>query len=316
MQLDVARKARALELANRKAQVAELERRVAALVELLPRFHDLWRRETAARWEVITGVLWSDAVPKVGQPPHPSVEILIDFSGDRDHFLTEWRELSPDGRSKLGRVWEDLGQEAFATFRQLPEELASPWEVVEQWRMEARGIPAAWLDALAPLREHLDSKRDLWETKSLVRIRDSIDLALYRPDGSEAGCLSRKQLSDGQRNTAILTLLLAQGDGPILIDQPEDELDSSFLYEQLVPLLRKIKEERQVILVTHNPNLPVNADAELVYALSAEPVGEVGVRGVVRAQGGLDRKQVKEAVLDIMEGSEEAFRRRREKYHF
>lgn len=150
----------------------------------------------------------------------------------------------------------------------------------------------------------------------LVRIRDGVDLILYRSDGSEAGSLSRRQLSEGQRNTALLMLLLASGKGPILIDQPEDELDSSFIFGQLVPLLRRIKNERQIIVVTHNPNLPVNGDAELVYALQAEATPDEGVKGVVRAQGGLDCGEVKLAVLDVMEGSEEAFRRRGEKYHF
>ena len=95
------------------------------------------------------------------------------------------------------------------------------------------------------------------------------------------------------------------------IDQPEDELDSEFLYKELVPMLRAAKRQRQLIIVTHNANIPVNADAELVYALKAE-----GGRGTCLSQGGLDRPDVARAVLNIMEGSEEAFRRRQEKYHF
>jgi len=118
-------------------------------------------------------------------------------------------------------------------------------------------------------------------------------------------------LSTGQKNTAILSLLLALGNGPVLIDQPEDELDSQFLFRELVPMFRKSKMRRQLIIVTHNANIPVNADAELVYALEAR-----GGRGVCKAQGGLDMKEVTKEVLEIMEGSEEAFRRRKEKYHF
>jgi ABC-type cobalamin/Fe3+-siderophores transport system ATPase subunit len=185
---------------------------------------------------------------------------------------------------------------------------------VENWVGEGGAAPAdVDIDLLS---EHLSVIRERWERAVLDRVRDAVDLILYRADGSEAGSVARRQLSEGQRNTAVLTLLLASGRGPILIDQPEEELDSSFLYEQLVPLLREIKNERQVILVTHNPNLPVNGDAELVYALEARPQGRTGTRGIVRAQGGLDREEVKRAVLDVMEGSEEAFRRRREKYHF
>lgn len=76
-------------------------------------------------------------------------------------------------------------------------------------------------------------------------------------------------------------------------------------------MLRKVKTKRQLIMATHNANLPVNGDSELVYAFEARDG-----RGEVLAQGGLDQGAVTKAVLDIMEGTEEAFRRRREKYHF
>jgi ABC-type cobalamin/Fe3+-siderophores transport system ATPase subunit len=120
-----------------------------------------------------------------------------------------------------------------------------------------------------------------------------------------------KVLSEGQRNTALLSLILAEGQGPIVIDQPEDELDSNYIFSDLVPLLRHTKNGRQLILATHNANLPVNADAELIYAFDAQ-----AGRGTNRAEGGLDRTSVTKAVLDIMEGTERAFKQRSEKYHF
>jgi predicted ATPase len=108
-----------------------------------------------------------------------------------------------------------------------------------------------------------------------------------------------------------LNLILARGEGPIIIDQPEDELDSSFIYKTLVKALRATKNKRQLIVVTHNANLPVNADAEFIFALEAQ-----AGRGRALAQGGLDRASVADAVLEIMEGSEQAFKRRSDKYHF
>ena len=144
-----------------------------------------------------------------------------------------------------------------------------------------------------------------------VRIPDSADLILLRRNDEPAGSFMKNELSLGQKYTAILSLLLSGGDGPVLIDQPDDPLDSEFLYYELVPMFRKAKIQRQLIIVTHNANIPVNADAEIVYAFKAEDG-----RGLCRTQGGLDRPEVTRAVLDIMEGSEEAFRRRKEKYHF
>ena len=76
-------------------------------------------------------------------------------------------------------------------------------------------------------------------------------------------------------------------------------------------MLRNAKSARQLIVVTHNANIPVNADAEMIYALEPREG-----RGVHRASGGLDTEAVSQGVVDIMEGSAEAFRRRHEKYHF
>jgi ABC-type cobalamin/Fe3+-siderophores transport system ATPase subunit len=144
----------------------------------------------------------------------------------------------------------------------------------------------------------------------ISRVSDGIDVELLREDRTVAGSMSGA-LSEGQRNTVLLNLMLARGEGPIVIDQPEDELDSSFIYRTLVRDLRAAKSKRQLIVATHNANLPVNADAEQIYALEARDG-----RGKPRAHGGLDRKGVAEAVLDIMEGSEQAFKQRSEKYHF
>jgi len=75
--------------------------------------------------------------------------------------------------------------------------------------------------------------------------------------------------------------------------------------------LCNVKHRGQIVIVTHNPNLPVNGDAELVVTLESE-----GGRGVLRAQGDLDLHDVNQAVLDIMDGSREALHRRREKYGY
>ncbi len=188
----------------------------------------------------------------------------------------------------------------------------NPWDQVEHWMKDASKMPAEHRDLAPDLHKHLNSiQNERWETTRLIRVRDSVDLKMYRPDGTAVGSLQEGKLSDGQRNTAVLAILLAEGFGPVLIDQPEDELDSAFIYQQLVPLLRKVKLHRQIVVVTHNPNLPVNGDAELVIALETK-----GGRGVLRAHGGIDREEVNHAVLDIMEGSRDAFRKRREKYGF
>ncbi|MCD6726633.1 MAG: AAA family ATPase [Solirubrobacteraceae bacterium] len=111
--------------------------------------------------------------------------------------------------------------------------------------------------------------------------------------------------SAGQQNAAILAFLLSHGSEPIVIDQPESDLDNRLITGLVVAQLRQIKPRRQVILVTHNPNVVVNADAELVAALDL-PAGEV----LVNASGGLQEDRVRTVVCEIMEGGREAFEAR------
>lgn len=98
-----------------------------------------------------------------------------------------------------------------------------------------------------------------------TRVEERVDIELYRAYRTLVGSVQSNALSEGQCNTAVLNLLLAKG--AIIIDQPEDELDSNFIYRELVPLLRTVKNQRQLILATHNANLPVNADTDLVYVV-------------------------------------------------
>ena len=118
-----------------------------------------------------------------------------------------------------------------------------------------------------------------------------------------------EHLSAGQKATAMLLILLTQEQYPLIIDQPEDDLDNRFIYKDIVTLLRKQKGRRQIIFATHNPNIPVLAHAELIVALEAEHE-----QAHLSIQGGMDKREVQDEVRKVMEGGDEAFRRRAEKY--
>lgn len=119
------------------------------------------------------------------------------------------------------------------------------------------------------------------------------------------------QLSDGQRHTILLTIaMLAESNVPLVIDQPEDELDNAFIYTSIVGTLRAIKEKRQVILVTHNANIAVLGDSELLLPMCRE-----NDRGKVSDRGSIDRDATKKFVLNILEGGSDAFMRRKEMYN-
>jgi hypothetical protein len=121
------------------------------------------------------------------------------------------------------------------------------------------------------------------------------------------------QGSIGQRSMAVLSLLLSAGDEPLIIDQPEDDLDNQYIYDVVVDLLRKRKFARQIIVATHNANIPVNGDSELIVALG---VSEYDRLGMPLGTGSIDSEHVKDLVSRIMEGSAEAFRLRRERYGY
>ncbi len=122
-----------------------------------------------------------------------------------------------------------------------------------------------------------------------------------------------ERLSVGQKATAMVLVLLAGQERMLIVDQPEDDLDNRFVYEDIVQILRAQKGHRQMLAATHNPNIPVLGHAELVVALKAgEEDGRE--RGQIQAQGALDRKEIQDSIKQLMEGGEEAFRRRAEKY--
>ena len=114
-------------------------------------------------------------------------------------------------------------------------------------------------------------------------------------------------LSTGQRCTVILPILLLQSERPLLIDQPEDNLDNAFVYDTIVRNLQEAKGGRQLIFATHNPNIPVLGEADRVFVFSSD-----GRKGHVTHRGGVD--DVKEQVEHLLEGGKEAFVLRMQRY--
>jgi len=143
---------------------------------------------------------------------------------------------------------------------------------------------------------------------------DHVSLAYgIRYDGQEISTLS-----PGMRGIVLLMLYLAvdQWDlRPLIVDQPEENLDPQSVYDELVRYFRDAKIRRQVILVTHNPNLVVNADADQVIVASARRQG-AGLPQIHYSSGGLEDSQTRTDVCRILEGGERAFREREQRYAF
>jgi len=304
---------------SKEAEIKVLEETIKAIESLrkekdekLRKLRALWSEESSLRKTKARELQEAVPVTPTGQP---FVEVTVRSYGDGAAFYERMAQYLKDRRRISDDEWREL---VTAVFNATPEE-EPPTETFLKWvnslrkKQKPQGFPwklddrrtevlLGWIDDAAAAEIEL------------VRVPDRLIISLYRQDGTLAGELE-EGLSVGQKCTAILALLLAQDNAPAVIDQPEEELDNEFIYRELVPLVRRVKEERQLIIATHNANLPVNGDAELIYALEAR-----GGHGVIKeiegekAVGALDRPAVRRAVEEIMEGSEEAFRKRQEKY--
>lgn len=360
----------------REIEGLELQRSV-----LVSSLHVTWRNQTEARVRKARELMERLRPSPDGKP---YVDIQIDYQGD---FEATLRALADRIKDKRRLNDEDIERLMTALQRQAP---LGDIPLMSRFIVESRkGVS----DSV--LREALDKKLAVFLTTysepvlrelETRRVPDLVTYRVYRQDGTLAGPIDK--VSAGQQGTAILNLLLAAGNEPLIVDTPEEGLDSEGVYAELVPLFRREKEKRQVIIVTHNANLPVNADAEGIVALEAtgfvpdqemeeiilksgqqivpdqiryvaelvglpdwqERIGkylttqkwpsdaiarvlkEIGdsrmAEGRVKCEwsgsdvrkryavGALDTPEVKRAVQNIMEGSEKAFRRRREKYGF
>ena len=112
----------------------------------------------------------------------------------------------------------------------------------------------------------------------------------------------------GQKGIALLKLFLAEGDTPLVIDQPEENLDNKFIYEELVNAFREAKKKRQIILATNNANLVVNTDTDQII------VANFSDNLISYSMGSIENPGIREEIMPILEGGVEAFRKREMKY--
>lgn len=122
-----------------------------------------------------------------------------------------------------------------------------------------------------------------------------------------------QKLSPGTRGIVLLLLYLsldAQDSRPLIIDQPEENLDPKSIYQDLVPLFISAKSTRQVIMVTHNANLVVNTDADQIIIAECGPHTSGQLPQISYRTGGLEDREIRERVCDILEGGEIAFKER------
>lgn len=302
-----------MELTTLATRVEDAQAAVVEIARLEQELRLQWKAMQDIRASAAQAL--NEAVPKT-EAGVPFVEVTVQRFGNDSHFAEIMAGYRGDRRKISDDDWDALIQKVIEHGIATDE---PPNHVLVRWveSMERGQVPDE-LSADDRLQARLVEAFPFAERARLLveRIEDRAQIVLRRQDGTTAGELEGG-LSVGQKCTAILALLLALDTTPVVIDQPEDEIDNEFTYREMVPLLRRVKERRQLIVVTHDPNIPVNGDAELIYSLAAVD-GRGAVKQVdgVAAVGALDEPHVRAAVEEIMEGSEQAFLRRHAKYGF
>jgi energy-coupling factor transporter ATP-binding protein EcfA2 len=158
-------------------------------------------------------------------------------------------------------------------------------------------------------RKILDAFRESVDPLALevIAIEDRIGIELNVSAAGQPNFKDASDLSRGQKCTALLPILLARRDSPLIIDQPEDNLDNHFIFETVVNAVQRLKSRRQMIFITHNANIPVLAEAELVLVMNSD-----GRVGFVEKSGTVD--DCREQIIDLLEGGREAFELRSKRY--
>jgi len=293
-----------------RRQIEELRplRDRQSLVRRVEKEHADRRRALLAEWEDFKAEEFrrlDRAAKKVNQKLRDKVQVEVTAGGDREPLF---RILRDEVGGRLSEAIESLRGTRDLSLTQLVEGCRAGNDALNK----AFGITPAQADRLAKA-----------DSEVLMRIEEldlppttSIQLNTA-PAGNPPAWQALEELSTGQKATAVLLLLLLESDAPLIVDQPEDDLDNRFITEGVVPRMRDEKQRRQFIFSTHNANIPVLGDAELIVGLTASGEAEHGhARIAPEHMGSIDAQPVRELVEEILEGGKEAFERRRRKYGF
>ncbi|MBS9428423.1 DNA repair protein [Photorhabdus akhurstii] len=276
-------------LQNRQTQLNELySQRKKLLLEL--------DQQTSAHASAM-----QKSVKRLNRKLDQKVRLSLNSEGNRQELVNFLSDCNLEGVGQERLAWVLEGEftpaNLAATIRQGEAELTSNF-----------GISNSVVRALSRLPE---SK--LLELEELL-LPDTIAIELNITHGErETVFRPIGELSTGQQCTAILHLLLLDNQDPLILDQPEDNLDNAFIAERIVAELRRAKLSRQFLFATHNANIPVFGDAEWIGVLSVEDN-----KGLIlpEQQGAIDMPEVQKLAADILEGGKSAFNQRREKYGF
>ncbi|MFH0811154.1 MAG: AAA family ATPase [Pseudomonadota bacterium] len=272
--------------------------------------HDKHRRQLLVDWEDVKAAEYRGierAATKVSKKLGGRVRVEVTMAGNREPLERLLRDaVGGNLTAALERLRErtDLSLPDFAMCcREGKEALTQHY-----------ALPPGAAERIAGSDAELFMRIEELELTATTRIE--LNTA---SEGQPATWQSLGELSTGQKATAVLLLLLLESEAPLVVDQPEDDLDNRFITEGVVPSMREEKRRRQFVFSTHNANIPVLGDAELILGLGAsgEAKDKEGQAMIEPTHmGSIDSLPVRELVEEILEGGKTAFEMRRLKYGF
>lgn len=266
------------------------------------------RRQLLADWEDFKAQEFrrlDRAAKKVSKRLRDRVEVQVTAAGDREPLFKVLRDEIGGRLSEAIDTLSGIPGLSLTRFIEAAQAGASALS-------KAFGITPAQAERITRAEPEVLLRMEELELPPTMAIR--LNTA---PLGEPPAWQALEELSTGQKATAVLLLLLLESDAPLIVDQPEDDLDNRFITEGVVPRMREEKQRRQFVFSTHNANIPVLGDAELIVGLTASGEADGGrARIAPEHVGSIDDRPVRELVEEILEGGKEAFERRRRKYGF
>ena len=278
------------------------------LLRRLEKEHSNQRRTLLAEWEDVKAAEFrtlDEAARKVSKQLRNRVQVEVTGAGNREPLF---KLLRDEIGGRMSEAVESLRNVSELSLRQFVDTCRSGAEALRK----TYGITLGQAERLAGGEAEVLMRIEELELAPTTAIRLNTAPAEEPPAWQPL-----EDLSTGQKATAVLLLLLLESGAPLIVDQPEDDLDNRFITEGIVPRMREEKQRRQFIFSTHNANIPVLGDAELIVGLSAAGEADSGrARAIPEHTGSIDSRSVRELVEEILEGGREAFETRRRKYGF
>jgi hypothetical protein len=269
--------------------------------------HEAQRRKLLAEWEDNKASEYREigsAARKVSRKLKNRVQVEVTMAGNREPLAKLLAEVGGNLKAALERL-QSMDQLSLLDFAQRCRE-------GKEALMQRYALPAGSAERIAQADIDLFMRIEELDLPATTKIE--LNTA---PDGESPTWQTLEALSTGQKATAVLLLLLLESEAPLIVDQPEDDLDNRFITEGVVPIMRQEKRRRQFLFSTHNANIPVLGDAELILGLVASGEGKEGHAKIApEHMGSIDSRPVRELVEEILEGGKDAFEMRRSKYGF